>query len=112
MIISGGVNVYPRDIEEVAMLHPAVAEVAVFGIPDPRWGECAVAAIVLKPDATIAADKLCAWINANVAARFQRAQQVALHRDFPRNGAGMTLKREQHLSGAIGLPVTALRVQQ
>lgn len=87
LIISGGVNVYPRDIEEVAMQHPGVAEVAVFGIPDSRWGECPVAAVVLKPHASIAADELCTWINANVAARFQRVQQVVLHRDFPRNAA-------------------------
>lgn len=105
LIISGGVNVYPRDIEEVAMLHPAVAEVSVFGIPDPRWGEFPVAAVVLKPDASIAADELCAWINANVAARFQRVQQVVLHREFPRNAAGKTLKRELrelHLAGIGG----------
>jgi len=59
LIISRGVNVHPRDIDEVTMLHPAVAEVAVFGIPDSRWGECPIAAVVLKPDADIAADALC-----------------------------------------------------
>jgi acyl-CoA synthetase (AMP-forming)/AMP-acid ligase II len=72
LIISGGVNVYPRDIEEVAAHHPAVSEVAVFGVPDSRWGECPVAAVVLRPDARVDAAELRDWINANVSARFQR----------------------------------------
>jgi len=94
MIISGGVNVYPRDIEEVACRHPAVLEAAVFGVPDPKWGERPVAAVLLRPGSPVDAAALCAWINANVAARFQRVHEVTICAEFPRNVAGKTLKRE------------------
>jgi acyl-CoA synthetase (AMP-forming)/AMP-acid ligase II len=94
LIISGGVNVYPRDIEEVASRHPAVLEAAVFGVPDPKWGERPVAAVLLRPGSTVDAAALCAWINANVAARYQRVHEVSICAEFPRNAAGKTLKRE------------------
>ncbi len=94
MIISGGVNVYPRDIEEIVIQHPAVREVAVFGIPEPSWGEVPVAAVVLREGASVAADELVAWTNERVAAKFQRLRDVQLVRDFPRNVAGKTLKSE------------------
>jgi acyl-CoA synthetase (AMP-forming)/AMP-acid ligase II len=94
MIDSGGVKVYPKDVEEVAARHPDVREVAVFGIPHERWGETPVAAVVLRPGASVAADELRDWINAHVAARYQRVERVLLMDDFPRNAAGKTLKRE------------------
>ena len=94
MIDSGGVKVYPKDVEEVAARHPDVREVAVFGIPHERWGETPVAAVVLRSGASITADALCDWINARVAARYQRVARVLLMDDFPRNAAGKTLKRE------------------
>ena len=94
LIISGGVNVYPRDIEEVAVQHPAVREVAVFGVPDPKWGETPVAAVVLRDGATIDSTELRDWINARVGARYQRVSRVERLDDFPRNVAGKTLKRE------------------
>jgi long-chain acyl-CoA synthetase len=94
MIDSGGVKVYPKDVEEVAARHPEVREVAVFGIPHPRWGETPLAAVVLKPGATTSADELRDWINAHVDARYQRVDRVVIMDDFPRNAAGKTLKRE------------------
>ena len=94
LIISGGVNVYPRDIEEVAVQHPAVREVAVFGVPDPKWGETPVAAVELRDGATIDSTELRDWINARVGARYQRVSRVERLDDFPRNVAGKTLKRE------------------
>jgi long-chain acyl-CoA synthetase len=94
MIDSGGVKVYPRDIEEVAANHPQVREVAVFGIPDDKWGEAPVAAVILRAGATVSAEDLRAWINARVGARYQRLAQVMLLDDFPRSAAGKTLKRE------------------
>ncbi len=93
MIISGGVNVYPRDIEEVAIQHPAVLEVAVFGVADPRWGETPVAAVVLRQQGTVTASELAGWINARVGAKFQRVSDVMVVETFPRNVAGKTLKR-------------------
>ncbi len=93
LIISGGVNVYPRDIEEVIAQHPAVREVAVFGAPHDKWGEAPVAAVLLKAGASIAADELREWANARVAARYQRLHEIAILDDFPRNSAGKTLKR-------------------
>jgi long-chain acyl-CoA synthetase len=93
MIISGGVNVYPRDIEEIIAKHPAVAEVAVFGLPDEKWGEAPVAAVILNKAGEISAEDLRDWINERVEARFQRLREVRFLKDFPRSAAGKTLKR-------------------
>ncbi|MDI6747939.1 MAG: AMP-binding protein [Rhodocyclaceae bacterium] len=93
MIDSGGVKVYPRDIEEIAAGHPAVADVAVFGVPDEKWGETPVAAVVLKVGAGATAEELRDWINARVAARYQRVKAAIILPEFPRNAAGKTLKR-------------------
>jgi long-chain acyl-CoA synthetase len=94
MIDSGGVKVYPRDIEEVVVRHPAVAEVAVFGVPDEKWGETPVAAVILHSSAQVGEDELRDWINDHVAARYQRVARVLIMKDFPRSAAGKTLKRE------------------
>lgn len=94
MIDSGGVKVYPKDIEEVIAQHPDVLEVAVFGIPHDKWGETPLAAVVLKTGATTAAPDLKDWINARVAAKYQRVDRVVIVDDFPRSAAGKTLKRE------------------
>lgn len=94
MIDSGGVKVYPRDVEEVAARHPAVLEVAVFGVPHERWGETPVAAVILRPGADVSAQALRDWINDRVSARYQRVSEVVVMADFPRSVAGKTLKRE------------------
>jgi long-chain acyl-CoA synthetase len=93
MIITGGTNVYPRDIEEIAVQHPAVREVAVFGVPDDKWGEAPVAAVILQETTAVAADELCAWINERLDSKNQRVRAVILMDDFPRSTAGKTLKR-------------------
>jgi acyl-CoA synthetase (AMP-forming)/AMP-acid ligase II len=94
MIISGGVNVYPRDIEETIVQHPAVRETAVFGVPHEKWGEAPIAAVILhKPGSTTTAE-LRSWINERVEAKFQRVSEVVFMDEFPRNVAGKTLKRE------------------
>lgn len=95
LIISGGVNVYPRDIEEVLVGHPAVREVAVFGAPDPKWGETPVAAVLLREgaEAAVTPGELREWLNARVGAKYQRVREVLVLEEFPRNAAGKTLKR-------------------
>ena len=93
MIISGGVNVYPRDIEEIVARHPAVQEVAVFGIPHDKWGETPLAAVTLLESGSIAPEELKNWINQHVAAKFQRVHDVVIFEEFPRNLAGKILKR-------------------
>ncbi len=93
MIISGGVNVYPRDIEEIVVQHPAVRETAVFGIPSDKWGETPVAAVISHPGANATAEEICGWVNERVEARFQRLHSVIIQEDFPRSVAGKTLKR-------------------
>jgi len=93
MIISGGVNVYPRDIEEVIVKHPAVLEAAVFGIPSEKWGETPVAAVILKEPGSVSAEELKGWINQRVEAKYQRVSEVRLMEEFPRSVAGKTLKR-------------------
>lgn len=93
MIISGGVNVYPKDIEEIIVQHPAVREVAVFGIPHEKWGETPLAAVILNQPGAISADELREWVNQRIEARFQRVHQVIIREDFPRSAAGKTLKR-------------------
>lgn len=94
LIISGGVNVYPKDIEEIVVQHPAVQEAAVFGIPHEKWGETPMAAVTLSDPAAVTGEKLKEWINARVGAKFQRVSAVEIMEDFPRNVAGKTLKRE------------------
>jgi len=94
LIISGGVNVYPKDIEEIVVQHPAVREAAVFGIPHEKWGETPLAAVVLSDPAAVTGEELKEWINTRVGAKFQRVSAVEIMGDFPRNVAGKTLKRE------------------
>jgi len=93
LIISGGVNVHPKDIEEIVVKHPAVREVAVFGIPSEKWGETPLAAVILNEPGVVTAGTMKMWINERVEARYQRVHEVVIRDDFPRSAAGKTLKR-------------------
>jgi long-chain acyl-CoA synthetase len=93
MIISGGINVYPKDIEEIIVQHPAVREAAVFGIPHEKWGETPVAAVILHEPGEVSEEDLKNWVNQRVGAAYQRVHQVVFKDDFPRSTAGKTLKR-------------------
>ena len=67
---------------------------AVFGVPDEKWGETPCAAVILRSGETVSADALKDWINERVQARYQRVSKVVLLAEFPRSAAGKTLKRE------------------
>ena len=102
LIISGGVNVYPRDIEEIVIQHPAVTDVAVFGVPDDRWGETPVAAVRLETGTEVIAADVREWVNDRVDARFQKLSAVIVLDEFPLSVAGKTLRRvirENYLEG-------------
>jgi long-chain acyl-CoA synthetase len=93
MIISGGFNIYPSDLEAEALMHPAAAEAAVVGAPSERWGETPVAFVALKPGAEASAVDLLQWINARVG-KTQRLADLKILPELPRNAIGKVLKRE------------------
>ncbi|HLE61591.1 MAG TPA: AMP-binding protein [Pyrinomonadaceae bacterium] len=105
LIISGGVNVFPKDIEEIVVQHPAVREVAVFGVPSEKWGETPLAAVILHRPGQITESELCKWINERVDGKHQRVQAVVFMEDFPRSTAGKTLKREMRQPYWAGIDV-------
>ena len=87
-----------KDIEEVIIQHPAVAEVSVFGVPDKKWGETPVAAIIFHHAQNLSQNEIITWTNERVDAKFQRISAVQIYDSFPRNVAGKTLKREMRES--------------
>ena len=93
LIISGGYNVYPREVEVVLFAHPAVAEAAVIGRPDPRLGEEVVAFVVLKPGAEADPDDIIAYCRERLAA-YKYPRQVIVVADLPKGPTGKILKRE------------------
>ena len=98
MIVSGGENVYSIEVENVISRHPAVAECAVIGVPDPRWGERVHAVVVLKPGETLALEALSDHCRAEIAGyKTPRSLQV-LDEPLPRSAAGKVLKTELRAS--------------
>ncbi len=93
-IISGGVNIYPREIEEVLVRHPAVAEAAVFGVPDDYWGEAVHAVVALREGPPVAADELLAFCADRALARFKLPKRIDFVDALPKNAAGKILRRE------------------
>jgi long-chain acyl-CoA synthetase len=93
LIIRGGYNVYPREIEEVLYEHPAVVEAAVVGVPDPTLGEEVGAAVVLKPGADVTAEDIREYVKAQVAA-YKYPRHVWLEPALPKGPTGKVLKRE------------------
>jgi long-chain acyl-CoA synthetase len=93
MIIRGGYNVYPREIEEVLYEHPAVLEAAVIGVPHPALGEEVGAAVTLRPGAEATPDELRQYVKARVAA-YKYPRHVWLTDGLPKGPTGKLLKRE------------------
>jgi acyl-CoA synthetase (AMP-forming)/AMP-acid ligase II len=92
MIVTGGENVYPAEVEDVLGWHPAVAEAAVVGVPDDRWGETPRAVVVAAPGATVDETELIAFVRDHLA-HFKCPTGVDFAADLPRNATGKVLRR-------------------
>ncbi len=94
MVIRGGYNIYPREVEEALLRHPAVAQVAVFALPDPQYGEEVSAAVVLDPaGGEITAKELSEWAKSKLAA-YKYPRRIFFTDAFPLGPSGKVLKRE------------------
>jgi fatty-acyl-CoA synthase/long-chain acyl-CoA synthetase len=92
MIISGGVNIYPAEIEDALHRHPAIEDAAVFGVPDPEWGERVHAAIQPRAGAELTAAEVTAFCRRHLA-DYKTPRDVSFHTEFPRDTAGKLVKR-------------------
>jgi long-chain acyl-CoA synthetase len=93
MIVTGGENVYSGEVEAVIYAHPAVREAAVFGIPDPQWGEIVMACVMLKPGSTLNVDDLIAFCRKSLASYKMPRRVEFLDTELPKGGSGKILKR-------------------
>lgn len=91
MVITGGENVYPAEVESVLYAHPSVAEVAVIGAPDPQWGEAVVAVVALKPGTSLTLDEMRDFASERLA-RYKVPKQLRIVEALPRNPTGKILK--------------------
>jgi acyl-CoA synthetase (AMP-forming)/AMP-acid ligase II len=94
MIVSGGLNVYPIDIEMELLKHPAVMDASVAGIIDDKWGETPIAFVRLHPQARISHEALIEWANARLSKHQRLSEMHVMDRDFPRNTMGKVVKSE------------------
>jgi long-chain acyl-CoA synthetase len=101
LIISGGVNVYPAEVERELLAHPDVEEAVVFGAPDPDWGERVCAAVVAVPGARLEPAQLTAWVRPRLSAA-QRPKALFVVDDLPRTGSGKV--RRSELAAALVPP--------
>ncbi|WP_328394963.1 AMP-binding protein [Nocardia sp. NBC_00416] len=92
MYISGGSNIFPRDIEEKLLQHPRVAEAAVFGMPDPKWGEAGVAVVVPRGDGVLDGEELRDFLRGKLAG-YKVPRHVVVWRELPKSGYGKIVKR-------------------
>jgi long-chain acyl-CoA synthetase len=92
MIITGAENVYPVEVESALSEHPDVADVAVIGVPDPRWGETVKAVVVRRDGSTLTEQELLSWAKDRLAG-FKRPRSVDFADELPRNPTGKLLKR-------------------
>ncbi|HEY0297521.1 MAG TPA: acyl-CoA synthetase [Bordetella sp.] len=108
MYISGGSNIYPREIEEKTLAHPAVAEVAVLGVPDPVWGEVGVMVCVLREGQQLEEPALQGWLEGNLA-RYKLPRRIFFWDALPRSGYGKITKKmvREELAARGCLPLQA-----
>jgi acyl-CoA synthetase (AMP-forming)/AMP-acid ligase II len=92
LIISGGANIYPREVEEILAQHPSIAEVCVFGVPDELWGEAVRAAVVLKAGAEASAQEIIRFVGEHIAG-YKKPRAVDFLTELPKNPVGKVLKR-------------------
>jgi acyl-CoA synthetase (AMP-forming)/AMP-acid ligase II len=93
MYISGGSNVYPREIEEVLLTHPAVAEACVVGMPHEKWGETGVAVLVLNEGMPVTQQMLAAHVEGKLA-RYKHPTAFVIWPELPKSGYGKVVKRD------------------
>jgi long-chain acyl-CoA synthetase len=93
MIVTGGENVYSGEVEAVIYAHSAVREAAVFGIPDPKWGELVMACVVPKPEIALTVDDLVAHCRQSLATYKVPRRVEFLDTELPKSGSGKILKR-------------------
>jgi len=93
MIISGGENIYSREIEEVLIQHEAVREVAVIGVPDPQWGEAIKAVVARLPGQTATEEELISFCKHNIAS-YKKPKSIDFVDELPKNNYGKILKRD------------------
>jgi acyl-CoA synthetase (AMP-forming)/AMP-acid ligase II len=101
MIIRGGENIAPAEVEATLQLHPAVDEAAVVGVPDVEWGQRVAAAVALRPGATVTEDELIEFCRARLAS-FKKPEVVRFFPALPKNPLGKILRRD--LRVAFGGP--------
>jgi fatty-acyl-CoA synthase len=92
MIITGGFNVYPKEVEEIVFTHPSVADCAVVGLPDPEWGEAVTAFVAPKAGAALDPDEIVELCRRELAG-YKKPRRVVLVDEIPRNPSGKALKR-------------------
>ncbi|MFS2008840.1 class I adenylate-forming enzyme family protein [Azospirillum sp. CT11-132] len=93
MIITGGLNIFPADIEKTVSSHPDILDITVVGVPHEKWGETPVGIAVLREGATATAGEIMAWANERLA-KHQRLTRLDIRPELPRNALGKVLKRE------------------
>jgi fatty-acyl-CoA synthase/long-chain acyl-CoA synthetase len=103
MIITGGMNVYPAEIEAVLEQHPDIYDVAVFGIPSEQWGEVVHATVVRSPDSALSGEEVTAFAREHLAS-YKVPRSVEFTGELPRTGSGKLLKRQLRAPYWTGQP--------
>ncbi|MEM4407013.1 MAG: fatty acid--CoA ligase, partial [Candidatus Methanomethylicaceae archaeon] len=93
MIKTGGLNVYPQEVESVILQHPAVQEVAVIGVPHEKWGEAVMAVVVRKPEISVTSQELISFCEARLAG-YKKPRLVEFVEELPKDSFGSKVKKE------------------